>query len=539
MLNCVWGRTARAALAFAGLTAGWGLANAAEVTLKMKGGDFSVTGDLQAFDNVKYTIQSKSFGTMSLDAARFDCEGAGCPKAGAPGVPAQTAALVRGQQTGNSKVAIAGSNTIGNQLMPALIQAYAQSLGLKSTKIAGANPLDLTIKLADPKGKEAGVVELHRHGSTTAFTGFEQKIVDIGMASRPIKAEEAAKLSDLGLGDLRLPANEHVLGLDGLLVLVAPGNPAVSMSLDSLAKVFAGSVGDWSELGLPAGKINVYAPSGDSGTYETFDTLVLKPRNLKLTANAKRFENHAEQSDLVAADPNGIGFAGIAYQRNARALNLETSCGLISRPSGFVMKTEEYPLTRRLYLYTSGKLDDAMAKGLLDFSLSAAAQPVIRQNDFIDQAAETLNFQAQTTRIAYALNAAGPDFDLNLMKTLISELKPASRLTTTLRFETGNFALDSKATADVVRLRTLLESDEYKNKTVMLAGFADGVGRFDSNLALSQKRAATVLAALQRAGSKPIQANVVTKAYSQLAPVACNDTQEQRSFNRRVEVWVK
>ena len=82
MLNCVWGRTARAALAFAGLTAGWGLANAAEVTLKMKGGDFSVTGDLQAFDNVKYTIQSKSFGTMSLDAARFDCEGAGCPKAG-------------------------------------------------------------------------------------------------------------------------------------------------------------------------------------------------------------------------------------------------------------------------------------------------------------------------------------------------------------------------------------------------------------------------------------------------------------------------
>jgi phosphate transport system substrate-binding protein len=88
-------------------------------------------------------------------------------------------------------------------------------------------------------------------------------------------------------------------------------------------------------------------------------------------------------------------------------------------------------------------------------------------------------------------------------------------------------------------LRTLLESNEYAGKTVMLAGFADGVGRFDNNLALAQKRAATVLKALQAAGNKPIRAEVVTKAYSQLAPVTCNDTLEGRSFNRRVEVWVK
>ena len=166
-------------------------------------------------------------------------------------------------------------------------------------------------------------------------------------------------------------------------------------------------------------------------------------------------------------------------------------------------------------------------------------QPVLKDANFVDQSPEGLDFQSQTTRIAYALNAAGPDFDLNLMRTLIAELKPASRLTTTLRFDTANFALDNKAAADVVRLRALLESDEYKGRTVILAGFADGIGRFDSNLLLSQKRAATVLNALQRAGNRPIQANVVTRAYSQLAPVACNDTLEARSFNRRVEVWVK
>jgi phosphate transport system substrate-binding protein len=166
-------------------------------------------------------------------------------------------------------------------------------------------------------------------------------------------------------------------------------------------------------------------------------------------------------------------------------------------------------------------------------------QPVLKDANFVDQGTEQLDFQSQTTRIAYALNAAGPDFDLNLMRTLITELKPASRLTTTLRFDTANFGLDTKAVADVGRLRALLETDEYRGKTVILAGFADGIGRFDSNMLLSQKRAATVLNALQRAGTRPIQANVVTRSYSQLAPVACNDSPEARSFNRRVEVWVK
>ena len=535
MSSQAWGRCAASILAVAAM-GGAGAAGAAEVTLKMKGGDFSVTGDLQTFDGTKYNIQSKSFGTMSLDATRFDCEGPGCPKAG--GTVVQGAVPLNPGSPIKGHIQLVGSNTIGGQLMPALVQSFAQSIGLKPTKVVGENPLDLTFKLADAKGADSGIIELHRHGSGTAFEA--KGPIDIGMSSRPIKAEEASKLSNAGYPDMRLPANEHVLGLDGLEVLVSANNPAVSLSLDNIAKIFAGVIKDWSEVGLPAGNINVYAPTKETGTFETFDTLVMAPRGLKLADTAKRSESHAEQSDFVAADPNGIGFTGIAYQRNAKALNIETSCGLIVRPSAFAMKTEEYPLTRRLYLYTVGEPKEALARGLVGYALSAAAQPIVRQNDFIDQEPEALDFQAQTTRIAYALNAPGTDFDLGLMKTLIADLKPGGRLSTTFRFETATYALDSKAAADVGRLRELLEKPEYKSKTVILAGFADGVGRFDNNLALSQRRAEAVQAALSRAtGKQAIQAKVVTKAYSQLAPVACNDTPERRSFNRRVEVWVK
>ena len=507
-------------------------ATAAEVTLRMKGGDFSVSGDLKAFDGSKYTIVSKSFGSMSLDANRFDCDGASCPRAG------QTVALA--QPVGTvGKIALAGSNTIGGQLMPALVQAYAQTQGLKTTRVAGASTEELVLKVIDARGSEVGAVDLKRHGSGTSFKAMAAKAADIGMSSRQIKTEEVQALSAAGLGNMRAPSHEHVLGLDGLAVLVATSNPAVSLSLDQIAKIFAGQITNWSEVGLPAAQIQVYSPSANNGTFDTFDDLVLKPRSLKLTETAKRFESHAEQSDNVAADKFGIGFASIAYVRNTKPINLEASCGLITRPSTFAMKTEEYPLARRLYLYTAGTPTKPFAKGLLDFALSPAAQPIVRENDFVDQSPEGLDFQSQTARIAYALNAAGADFDLNLMKQLIADFKPAQRLTSTFRFDTASFALDTKALADIGRLRALLETPEYRGKTVMVAGFADGVGRFDTNLLLAQKRAATVLAAIQRAAGNPIQAQLVTKGYSQLAPVTCNDTPEGRAYNRRVEIWVK
>ena len=125
-----------------------------------------------------------------------------------------------------------------------------------------------------------------------------------------------------------------------------------------LPKIFAGEITDWAQLGLPSGTINLYAPNADSGTFETFNDLIMKPLNLRASENIRRTANHAQQSDWVASDPNGIGIISLAYLRNAKALNIQTACGLITRPSRFAMKTEEYPLTRRLYLYTPGKAEN-------------------------------------------------------------------------------------------------------------------------------------------------------------------------------------
>ena len=502
---------------------------AAEIRLRLKGGGFEITGALYSYDGVNYVVNSPAFGKMTIDGRRFDCLGDNCPKR-----PVNFAPAAIGNVKGD--ITIAGSNMIGNVLMPNLIEAFTKRAGLEPTRAAGDSPRDLTIQLMNRGGRQVASLQLSRYGSSASFGSLEARQTEIGMSSRRIRKAEAAKLAAAGLGNMLQRTHEHVLALDGLIIIVGRDNAAVSVSVDNVAKIFSGQITDWVQLGLPPGPINVYAPAEGSRSFNLFDSLVLKPRKLKLAANAKRTEDHEQQSNLVAGDPLGIGFVGIAYQRNAKALNIQSACGLIARPTRFAMKTEEYPLTRRLYLYTPGRPTAPLAQQLLAFALSDDAQQIVAEADFIDQRPEALPFNDQRARIAFALNADEEDFDIKAMRNLLTDISQSLRLTTTLRFETGSFRLDTKASRDIDRLAQLLKTPEYEGKQVLLIGFADSVGAYGRNLLLSQRRAKTVASALKEAG---YDSKVVTKGYSELAPVACNDTTKSRQFNRRVEVWVK
>lgn len=523
-------------LAFASVAAFTASGAAGEpVKLTVKGGGLEVEGELISFDGSKYVLNSATYGEITVDAARFDCV-KNCPQVGGS-QPSATAVLAPAQSGTTPEISMAGSNTIGNALMPALIEGYAEAQGLQATRVVGqsTDPLDLAFKLADKSGKDVALIKLRRHGSGTSFEELEKGTAEIGMSSRRIKDKEVKALAAKGLGDMLAPTHEHVLGLDGLVVIVAQNSPVKSLTMDQITKIFAGQITDWSEVGLPKAPIQVYAPEDRNGTFATFEDLVLKPAKVTISAKAKRNENHAEQSDWVSADPLGIGFVGIAYQRNNRAIEIETSCGLKTKPTRFSMKTEEYPLSRRLYLYTAGQPKSQLANGILQFALSDKAQPIVTATDFIDQAPELLPFKDNSARVSYALAPSGEDFNAADMKALVATIQNGERLSSTLRFETAKFTLDTKAVKDIGRIARILAEPEYKSRKVTIIGFADGVGSYASNKRLSLQRASAVEAALKSAG----YTGATKKGFGELAPVACNDTDAARELNRRVEVWLE
>src|SRR5271155_1593777 len=205
---------------------------------------------------------------------------------------------------------LSGSNTIGESLAPALAEEFLKQQGATEVKtLPGDRDDEVFVRGILPGDRGPKAIEIHAHGSTLAFEDLANGHTDIGMSSRKIKPEEVAQLASLG--DMASPACEHILGMDGIAVVVSRRNPVRTLAKDQIAQIFEGVIGNWLQVGGSDGIIHLYARDDKSGTYDTFRTLVLG--NAPLAASAKRVEDSRKLSDAVAQDPNGIGFIGLTY----------------------------------------------------------------------------------------------------------------------------------------------------------------------------------------------------------------------------------
>lgn len=102
-----------------------------------------------------------------------------------------------------------------------------------------------------------------------------------------------------------------------------------------------------------------------------------------------------------------------------------------------------------------------------------------------------------------------------------------------LVFETGSSRLGEGSFGSLVELSAFLKSNPDKH--VALVGHTDAEGALSSNLALSKKRAASVLQRLVSVYDIPSN-QLEAAGVGYLAPRASNLTEDGRSKNRRVEV---
>jgi phosphate transport system substrate-binding protein len=244
---------------------------------------------------------------------------------------------------------IQGSNTIGAKLGPALVKGMMEEEGLRAIQqTPGDRENEVHILGHDAQGNQVQV-ELAAHGSSTGFAALKDGSAELAASSRPIKDAEFQDLA--GFGDLRSQYAEQVIAIDGLAIIQHPANPLRALTTAQLAAVFAGEVKTWEELGGQGGAIHLYARDDQSGTYDTFKELVLSRQGKSLAAGAQRFESNDKLSAAVSADPQGIGFVGLASINQARALAIADGDSQAMAPGADLIATEDYPLSRRLFLY--------------------------------------------------------------------------------------------------------------------------------------------------------------------------------------------
>ncbi len=408
-----------------------------------------------------------------------------------------------------------GSNTIGAELAPALVKAWLERKHYTEVTQKQTAAEEMRITAVSGKGEKV-VISIKAHGSSTSFKGLAAGEADIGMASRPIKDKELALLAPLGRMDA--PGSEFVLGLDGIAVIVHSGNSLTQLSKKTLKKIFSGEVTDWSEIGGTSGPIHVYARDDKSGTYDTFKSLVLGKKR-PLVEGARRFESNANLSDAVSVDPNGIGFVGLPYIRQAKAVAVIDGGETAILPDDFTVATEDYALARRLFLYLPAKSNNSVAQEFIDFALSSAGQQVVSDTGFVSQEIIT------GTAIA-----AG-----KIHSEYLAVTNGAKRLSLNFRFHRGSAVLDNKAHHDIQRLIDYVQR-EREVRELILIGFSDQLEAIPMHsLALSIQRADRIADVLISNGVAPQR----VRGFGPAVTIASNDTPQGREKNRRVEVWVR
>ena len=504
-------------------------------TLTSIDGAIIVEGTISKVENGSYIVVTQ-LGTMTLPMREYFCDG-DCPSDVVSSGTTTTSEKASVSANAGTAFSIRGSRTIGTNLMPNLIKAYAESIGA-TYEIAEVAPAERVITLK--KGNEViAEIDFQTKGSGTAFPALGDGLAEFGMADRRMNDGDLKALAAGGIGDLRDTENEIVLGLDGLVTVVNPGNPLNEISFRDLSRLYSGEAKNWSDVGGPNLPVTLHSWPDGSGDRAIFLSRAVEPFGRTESEAAVEHSEYAEIPAAVLADPGAVGYVGRSFVgTEAKILPIRESCGLVSPPTNFRMKTEGYALSRRIYIYRKPGEIHPIAQEIIDFAFTPKGQEVIVASGFVDSQLETQTLADMTIALDHAKTQ--PDFDEATYQELVSEMANAKRLSVTFRFEFGRARLDPLSARNVDAFVEKLAAGAFKGREIMVAGFADSVGKASSNKELAFRRAQSV-ADLIKSGlaGKGTDLKITPVSYGELLPFLCEEDEFGRAANRRVEIWVR
>ncbi len=494
-----------------------------QVTISSPDKSITITGELLSVDDEAYVLDTE-LGELRLSRSATICEGDACPAAPA-----------------NLEMAVSVTEADTTELLQALVNGFASTQNLLGLSFPNAGGGVARVELRDSTMTTTeGNVDITIQ---PAVTGFEQLVagqVDLNMSTTPVPASIADQVVAAGQVDLRDERRERVVALDALVPIVHPSNSVRSVSLEELAQIAAGRIRNWSELGGENAPIRMLLPAEGSSLDEAFAELVLEPNRVRLRRSAERATSESQAASEVVADVNAITITSLSGNGTAEILPIRQSCGPLAYASDFAIKAEEYPLSQRVYAYTANDNQTAAQSNFLEYVTSPDAQNLIQGAGYVDQTIVTQPISLQGTRMTSAVLSASTGATLGLVQNFAQDLATADRLSTTFRFTSGSSRLDTKSQDDVERMVAYLNSDEARNRDILVIGFTDDVGRFDLNERLALLRATSVRDGLVGAlGGDALAGRISVSSYGPLAPVGCNTTADGRESNRRVEIWLR
>lgn len=497
--------------------------DAESVLLLANDGSARIPGKLISVTSTEFVIES-AHGVLTVRREFVTCEGAGCPD--------------ERQQLDRITVAVPDATVA--DLMTTIVGDYVTSKDFNLTEQLTPGSDLPTLLIGDENGLEVSRLAMAQMDNRTAMRALFNGQVAFALTRQRLTTQQVIQALGFSVQSISDVVHEEIIGLDAIDFVVSDNSSVDVMDIEVVNAILSGQITNWSQLGGADAPVELHSLSQSVSLFDQLKAYGMS--NAALVGGATLHDSAEAMNAAIGSRANALGVAFRSQIRNVKSLSLSSACNVFVDSSEFAIQTEEYPLGVRLYRY-SLKLgeDSELGRNLGQFINTDFGQRAIESRGMITQELQIVPMQKQGARLLSAVLATADDrVSRSVMRDYLSETSNARRISTSLRFLSGQAVLDSKAVEDISRISEIVRANEYEGYEVLVFGFSDSFGKIGANLALSKRRAEAVRQILLNENSGYLDVgNVSSYGIGPVAPVGCNTSNEGRQRNRRVEIWLR
>jgi phosphate transport system substrate-binding protein len=176
--------------------------------------------------------------------------------------------------------------------------------------------------------RPAVAVTVQGGGSTAGVRAASSGAAQIGLSSRALTSDEASRLRSV------------VVARDGIALIVHPTNPVNGLARQQVARIYAGTMQNWSRAGGRDLRVTAITREEGSGTRAAFESLVMAKSPIAMSTLVQDSTGAVRQ--MVSNDPAAIGYISIGLvDHSVKALRLDGEA-----PTEAAIDAGLYPLVR-------------------------------------------------------------------------------------------------------------------------------------------------------------------------------------------------
>jgi len=234
------------------------------------------------------------------------------------------------------------------------------------------NPIMLTVKEKYELKYPSVTIQISATGSGAGAAAAIAGTAEIAMLSRDLSASEQSS----GL----VP---HIIGKDGIAIIVNNSVTVTDLTLEQVAKIYSGEYTNWNQVGGADHAINLIGRESSSGTRGAFEELMTKAYSA-FSVSSSMIELSSNNALLTSVETTSyaIGYVslGIIIEAHSSAVHALKIGGVDATIENTVNGT--YTLQRDLLLATKGEATGA-ALALINWVLSADGQKIVSDQGYI------------------------------------------------------------------------------------------------------------------------------------------------------------